>query len=206
MAYTDDALRAGVSQRRARGVSRATRSVMCRGDGAPCETGPFPDMRANDSQHGSDTCARRAGFSARVARDKREQTPDGRVHARPRRVGRRRGTDPTTLGRRADACIRDAASARAAPRPPRLGRPAAATRRSARAPARPCGSRSEQTRPARSRLVRRTRLVSVGDRRLQAGDSSSASVIAAAGKPRRPVAGSRECGQVSSSGSPSRKR
>jgi pimeloyl-ACP methyl ester carboxylesterase len=78
---------------------------------------PFPDIRAKDSQHGSGPRARRAGFSARVARQKREQTPDGRVHAPPRRVGRRRGTDPTTLGRPADACIRDAASARAAPRP-----------------------------------------------------------------------------------------
>jgi hypothetical protein len=70
--------------------------------------------------------ARRAGFSARVARHKREQTPDGRVHARPRRVGRRRGTDPTTLGRPADACIRDAASARARRGHARLGRPAGA--------------------------------------------------------------------------------
>jgi Transposase IS116/IS110/IS902 family len=42
--------------------------------------------------------------------------------------------------------------------------------------------------------------------RPRSSDSSSASAIAAAGKPRRPVAGSRECGQVSSSRSPSRKR
>jgi hypothetical protein len=76
--------------------------------------------------------------SRRVSRAiKREQTPDGRVHAPPRRVGRRRGTDPTTLGSPADACIRDEASARAAPWP-RSPWTKSRQRRRARGSSRPC--------------------------------------------------------------------
>jgi hypothetical protein len=107
------------------------------------DTSENAPSRANDSQHGSGPRARRAGFSARVARQKREQTPDGRVHAPPRRVGHRRGTDPTTLGRRADACIRDAASARAA-RHARLRRPGGVRVASRFTPASPRDDRADR--------------------------------------------------------------
>jgi hypothetical protein len=72
------------------GCPRATRSVVCRGDGRHARQAghirecPFPDMRANDTQQWVGSRPRRAGFSARVARHKREQPPDGRVHT-PRR-------------------------------------------------------------------------------------------------------------------------
>jgi hypothetical protein len=95
-----------------RGVP-CTRSVVCRGDGRHASTSPthprmpLPGHTRERQPAWVGPRVRRAGFSARVARQKREQTPDGRVHAAPRRVDRRRGTDPTTCGRPADACIRD---------------------------------------------------------------------------------------------------
>jgi hypothetical protein len=63
--------------------------------------------------------ARRGGFSGRVARRKRERTPGGHVGAPARVSVTDAVTDATTPGPRADdACIREAASARAA-LPPR---------------------------------------------------------------------------------------